>query len=193
MKLTVLNKVTFDFFWKTYGSLVSQVNFLDADLLRVLTLHSPGLTANDVAFQYNRFSLLPRAMRDDLEQYVYCDGIYNTALRSTPYDPKKDYDNCAEAVAVDSVAFANIRSISLYEDSSDSIPISPLALSSLTATAMIYYLLIARIVFRFVRPLSIAAMKDGDAFLRRHLFTTTFLVLLLVGSPLVTILWLALR
>jgi hypothetical protein len=192
-RLAVLNRVTFDFFWKTYGTLVGQINFLDADLLRVLTLHSPGLTANDVAFQYNRLSLLPRIVRGNLEEYIYCDGDYNSVSRSKPYDPEKDYDNCAEAVAVDSVAFANIRSVSLYEDSSESIPISPLALSSLTATAMIYYLLIARIVFRLVRPLFVATIKDGDIFLRRHLFTITFIVLLAVGSPVVTILWLVLR
>jgi hypothetical protein len=192
-RLAVLNRVTFEFFWKTYGALVGQINFLDADLLRVLTLHSPDMTANDVAFQYNRLSLLPRVVRGNLEEYVYCDGNYSSVARLKPYDPEADYDKCAEAVAVDSMAFANIRSVSLYEDASESIPISPLALSSLTATAMIYYLLIARIVFRIIRPLFSVAIKDGDIFLRRNLFTITFIVLLIVGSPVVIFLWLILR
>jgi hypothetical protein len=189
IQLTVDNSITPGFFLKTYGGLVRQVNFLDSDLLEVLSLTSPALSGNDAAFQYNLRSMSSRVLTQDKEQYIYCDGKYSVSVRSVAFDPATDFDKCDEAVAIDSIAFINIRSLSLYEDKPSPIPISPLALSSLTATILIYYLLISKLVFRIVRPLFVKTMKDGDAFLRRHLFTTSLVFLIILATPPLTILW----
>lgn len=183
VQLTVDNSITPSFFFKTYGGLVRQINFLDSNLLKVLSLTSPSLSGNDAAFQYNLRSMSSRILTQDKEQYVYCDGKYSVSIRSSALDPSKDFDKCEEAVAIDSVTFVNLRSLSLYEDKPSPIPISPLALSSLTATILIYYLLISKLVFRVVRPLFLKTMKDGDAFLRRHLFTISLVFLIVLISP----------
>jgi hypothetical protein len=193
LRLSVDNSVAFAFFGRTYGGLVRQINFLDADLLRVLSLRSPQLTGNDVAFQYNLKTVSSRLLREDREQYVYCDGKSHVTLRSAPLDPATDFDKCEEAVAVDSIAFGNIRSLTLYEEASEAIPISPLALSSLTATIVIYYLLLSKIAFRAVRPVFIAAIRDGDKLLRRHLLTITLVCGVLLASPLLAIVWVFVR
>ena len=152
-------------------------------------MRSPQLTGNDVAFQYNLKTVSSRLLREDREQYVFCDGKNSVTLRSAPLDPAADFDKCEEAVAVDSIAFGNIRSLTLYEDASGAIPISPLALSSLTATIVIYYLLLSKLAFRAVRPLFVATIRDGDKLLRRHLLTTTFVCGVLLASPFFTIVW----
>lgn len=190
VQLSVLNKITMEFFWKIYGTLVGQMNFLDSELIDVLTLRSPRLTTNDVAFQYNRLSLLPpiRGLSSG-EEYIYCDGKHIVAKDYAALNPDSKYDQCEEAVVTDSVAFANIRSVGLYDDDAEQIPISPLALSSLTATIVIYYLLLAKIVFRLVRPIFGSAIQDGDQFLQRHLLTITTVLLLLIGSPLAMLVW----
>jgi hypothetical protein len=189
VQLTVDNSITPSFFLKTYGGLVRQINFLDADLLKVLSLTSPALSGNDAAFQYNLRSLSSRVLTQDKEQYIYCDGKYSVSVRSAAFDPAQDFDKCEEAVAIDSVAFGNIRSLGLYEDQPSPIPISPLALSSLTATILIYYLLIAKLVFRIMRPLFVKTMKDGDTFLRRHLFTISLVFLVILITPPLTVFW----
>jgi hypothetical protein len=189
IQLTVDNSITPGFFLRTYGGLVRQINFLDSDLLEVLSLTSPALSGNDAAFQYNLRSMSSRVLTQEKEQYVYCDGKYSVSVRTAEYDPATDFDKCEEAVAIDSVAFVNIRSLSLYEDNPSPIPISPLALSSLTATILIYYLLISKLVFRIVRPLFVKTMKDGDAFLRRHLLTTSLVFLIILTTPPLAVLW----
>jgi hypothetical protein len=189
IQLTVDNSITPGFFLKTYGGLVRQINFLDSDLLRVFTLASPALSGNDAAFQYNLRLMSSRVLTQDKEQYIYCDGKFSVSIRSNAFDPAKEFDKCEEAAAIDSVAFVNIRSLSLYEDNPDSIPISPLALSSLTATILIYYLLMSKLVFRIVRPLFVSTMKEGDAFLRRHLLTISLVFLIVLTAPPIAILW----
>ncbi|WNV08195.1 hypothetical protein [Tardiphaga sp. 709] len=183
VQLTVDNRITPNFFWRTYGGLIRQINFLDSDLLEVLTLNSPALSGNDAAFQYNLRSMNSKILREDKEQYIYCDGKYSVAPRTLAFDPDRALDRCDEAVAIDPVTFVNIRSLSLYEDAPSAIPISPLALSSLTATIMIYYLLVSKLVFRIVRPFFKSNLKDGEAFLRRHLLTISLVFLIALASP----------
>ena len=183
LQLTVDSSLTPGFFWQTYGGLIRKINFLDADLLRVLTLRSPALSGNDAAFQYNLRSITSRTFKQEREQYIYCDGKYAASVAPNAYEPAASWDKCTEAIAVSPIAFANMRSLSLYDDNPNTIPISPLALSSLTATIMIYYLLISKVIFSLVRPIFVATMKDGDKFLRRHIFTVSLFFIFILSAP----------
>jgi len=185
IRLNVLTGISFTHFWSTYADVLRMANFLDSELFRIIQLDAPEISANDIALRYNLNAMTLRWSDYSCEQYIYCDGAFSVHPRLRIYEVAKHYDKCKEAVAIDSLSFQNVRGLGLYSLAAEQqlLPISPLALSSLTATIIIYYLLLARLCFRSLRGAPARLLRNGDALLRKHLFLATTIAIYVIFLP----------
>jgi hypothetical protein len=179
-------RVQYRYFWRTYSAMLKQINFLDEQFVRVVTLRSSTISQNTVLYSYAMASSLPTLLDERRDAYIFCDGKIDTVERSQALQIASKYDKCEKGITVDSLALKNFVHFGIYVPDRDIIPvpISPLALSSLTATFVIYYLLLSKFVFQYLGRIFVTLADQGEAALRRHLFFVTSILIMTVALPL---------
>jgi hypothetical protein len=184
LELKAESSVQYKFFWRTYAGVLRRINFMDDQFFEIVNLRSPEITQNLVMFQYNVASAL-RAIGDgDRAQYVLCDGSFKKIAKKNASQMEKEFDTCTKAIAIDSRSIDNVVNLARYSNTGEiAVPISPFALSSLTATIAVYYVLLAKLIFLYVGSIFTRLMKTGDRLLQRHLFTMTSVVTMLLSVP----------
>jgi len=182
-------QIEYKYFWLTYSSVLKAINFLDAQFIQIVTLHTPTVSQNTVMSAYNLAVAIPTLFDQTRVQYVSCDGKITQISKTRTHEVDEQFDKCERGIAVDSLAIKNLLSLTRYANvDSPSIPIAPLALSSLTATVIIYYLLTTRLLFRYVGIAIAKLTNDGSAVLLKHTFLISALLFMLVVFPIVLLL-----
>jgi hypothetical protein len=176
--------IQLSYFSRVYSSVLTQMNFLDDKIFDIIRFSSPSISQSDVIAAYSSATATSKYFRSSHRQYNWCDGEISFRDVKLPFDLDQKFDNCKGAISLESFGLGNLASFARYNLDQDlHVPISPFALSSLTATIAIYYLIFSGLALRVLRLFVGRISREGEATLERYFFVITTLALAVISLP----------
>lgn len=175
----------------SYLYIMRDVNFFDTDLSSLVSLRSRTISENDL-YYYEMVRRNAGGFFDESkESIIYCDGDVSI-LSGGVLSDISTFQKCAEGLALTSQAVeAVVGPINYTFKGELAVPILPLALTSLVATVLLYYIafayMLAGMARRFVEYLV------GPNFVKAYTFSIVFMYVYVVIVPVGVMLWVLIR